>query len=379
MNSHTGRLAEARAGIVLSTARWQREGIPVRELVIATTATSTPMGAQRYEAEITARASQALAATGEDWQVRPMVSRSLRSQLPGDRRIPMGRLVSASRAERRALGHFLYDRNSDVVHRMDLILPPPRGADVVTLHDVVSWKFSDESAPVRSAAYELRAADAVICVSQFTAEEAASLLNVKDPVVIPNGVDQAYFDAQPLDQQSLSTLGLRKPFALYAGGSAARKNLRGLAEAWRRVARTRSEWSLALAGPTNPTRTQLFASAPRVVHLGRLADELMPPLVASADAVVVPSLYEGFGLPALEAMAAGTPLLSSNRSSLSEVVQDTGTLVEPDAGSLAEGLEHVTSGSSEIDRLAARARERATLFTWHRSTEAHAAVWRSVT
>ncbi|MEQ1375299.1 glycosyltransferase, partial [Salmonella enterica] len=82
---------------------------------------------------------------------------------------------------------------------------------------------------------------------------------------------------------------------------------------------------MALAGPRNPEREALFAGLPRVVHLGRLPDPLMPGLVAGAAAVVVPSLYEGFGLPALEAMAAGVPLLSSNRSSLPEVVGHAGT------------------------------------------------------
>ncbi|WP_228255359.1 glycosyltransferase family 4 protein [Ornithinimicrobium avium] len=335
------------------------------------------MGAQKYETEITSRAHAALAAEGEQWQVQRVVSRSLRSPLPGDRRIPTGRLFKATRLERRILGGLIYKRRS-LVHRMDLLLPPPPGPDVVTLHDVVSWKFSDESAPVKAAAHELRAADAVICVSQFTADEATELLGLKDPVVIPNGVDEDYFDAQPLDVETLNALGLRKPFVLYAGGSAARKNLPSLADAWRRIAGVRPEWSLALAGPTTPTRSKLFFGLPQLVHLGRLADELMPGLIASADAVVVPSLYEGFGLPALEAMAAGTPLLCSNRSSLPEVVGETGTLVSPTPEALAAGLEHVTSGSDEIVRLTFLARVRAAQFTWDRSARAHAQVWRSV-
>lgn len=349
----------------------------MQQLVIATTATSVPMGAQKYEAEIISRTPSALARTGDPWHMRHLVSRSLRSPLPGDRRIPMGRLFTASRAERRALGRLLFTRRS-VVHRMDLILPPPPGPDVVTLHDVVAWKFADESDPIKAAAHELRAADAVVCVSQFTAGEAAALLGLQDPIVVPNGVDDSYFDAQPLAEDVLLGLGLTRPFVLYAGGSAARKNLPGLAEAWRRVAGVRPGWQLALAGPESPSRTALFADSPNVVHLGRLADDVMPGLVASAGAVVVPSLYEGFGLPALEAMAAGTPLLSSNRSSLPEVVGTTGTLVDPTPEALAEGLEHVTSGSGELTRLAGHARERARGFTWDRSAQSHAQVWRSV-
>lgn len=346
-------------------------------LVIATTATSTPMGAQKYEAEITSRAGRALASGTDDWSVHSLVSRSLRSQLPGDRRIPVARLFKATRMERRALGRFLYPRRS-VVHRMDLILPPPSGPDVVTLHDVVSWKFPDESRPVKAARQELLQADAVICVSQFTAQEAEVVLGLRDTVVIPNGVDDSYFDAAPLGEETLTALGLRRPYILYAGGSAARKNLPSLAEAWRKVAPTKPDWHLVLSGPLSERRTRLFAGSPNTIHLGRVSDELMPGLIASAEAVVVPSLYEGFGLPALEAMAAGTPLLSSNTSSLPEVVGDAGTLVDPTPEALAQGLEHVTSGDTEIAELAALARVRASHFTWRRSAKAHAQVWRSV-
>ncbi|MCK0110545.1 glycosyltransferase family 4 protein [Ornithinimicrobium sp. F0845] len=304
-----------------------------------------------------------------------MVVRSLRSPLAGNRRLPMGWLFGASPAARRALGRLVYPRGS-VVHRMDLLLPPPPGPDVVTLHDVVAWEFDDESDPVRAAPEELRRADAVVCVSAFTARRAQEFLGVVDPVVVPNGVSPDYFAAAPLSPEVLEGLGLRSPYLLYAGGSARRKNLPALAEAWRHVADRRPEWQLALAGPTNPERQQLFADAPRVVHLGRLADELMAPLMAGAGAAVVPSLYEGFGLPALEAMAARVPLVASNRSSLPEVVADGGTLVDPTPEALAEGLEFITSGDSALAAITSRGRERAERFTWERSADGHAAVWR---
>ena len=349
------------------------------ELAIATTATSTPMGAQAYQAAITDRARSALAAqSAEPWTVRPLVARSLRSDLPGDRRLPMGRLSTASERERRLLGRLVWPRSA-VVHRMDLILPPPAGPDVVTLHDVVAWEFEDESAPVAAAAAELRAADAVICVSQFTAGEAERLLGLKDAVVIPNGVSEDYFSAVPLSPEQRAEVELREPYLLYAGGSAARKNLPGLAEAWRLVHDRLPEHHLALAGPRNDARDRLFAGLPRVVHLGRLPDALMPGLVAGAAAVVVPSLYEGFGLPALEAMAAGVPLLSSNRSSLPEVVGDAGTLVNPTGPGLAEGMERVALGGAAVTELVKVGRQRAADFTWEASAARHAAVWVSLT
>ncbi|WP_289019466.1 glycosyltransferase family 1 protein [uncultured Ornithinimicrobium sp.] len=348
------------------------------ELVVATTATSIPMGAQAYESAIIGRAANVLRERGtQDWRVGSLVSRSLRSPLPGDRRLPMGRLYSASQRERKLLGSLVWPRHA-VVHRMDLILPPPSGPDVVTLHDVVSWKFEDESAPVAAAATELRAADAVICVSEFTAGEAERLLGLTNPVVIPNGVGGEYFAATPLDPEVLGNLGLQQPFILYAGGSARRKNLPALAEAWRLVQDRLPQHHLALAGPRSPERDRLFSSSSRVVHLGRLPEAHMPGLVASASAVVVPSLYEGFGLPALEAMAARVPLLSSNRSSLPEVVGSAGTLVDPTGPSLAEGLEHVTAGGAAINALVERGYARAAEFTWDRSARRHAEVWERV-
>lgn len=346
-------------------------------LTIAGTAVETPMGAQAYEHAIRIRARAVLTQAPEQWTVHDVVARSLRSPLAGNRRLPMGWLFTASPAARRALGRVIYPRDS-VVHRMDLILPPPPGPHVVTLHDVVAWEFSDESSPVRAAPQELRAADAVVCVSQFTADEAARLLGVTNTVVVPNGVSADYFDAQPLATEALAGLGLVQPYLLYAGGSAQRKNLPGLAEAWRRVAARRPEWQLALAGPKNPAREALFAGAPRVVHLGRLPDAVMPGLLAGAGAAVVPSLYEGFGLPALEAMAARVPLVASNRSSLPEVVADGGTLVDPTPEALAAGIEFVTSGDGALADLVEQGRQRAEQFTWDRSAARHAEIWQSV-
>ena len=200
-------------------------------------------------------------------------------------------------------------------------------------------------------------------------------MGLTNTVVVPNGVSQEYFTAQPLDQSRRSALGLSGPYLLYAGGSAARKNLPVLAQAWRSVAQIRPDWQLALSGATNPSREKLFSGMPRVAHLGRVEDELMPRLVAGAGAVVVPSLYEGFGLPALEAMAARVPLVASNRSSLPEVVGNGGTLVTPTAQALADGIEYVTSGEASVLALVQAGRERAEEFTWERSAAGHANLW----
>jgi glycosyltransferase involved in cell wall biosynthesis len=104
----------------------------------------------------------------------------------------------------------------------------------------------------------------------------------------------------------------------------------------------------------------------------------MPAVVAGARAVVVPSLYEGFGLPALEAMAANVPLVAAATSSLPEVVGDGGILVPPSAPAIVEGLLAATAGGGDVARMVAAGRRRSARFTWSASAEAHARVWSSL-
>ncbi|MDV3296755.1 MAG: glycosyltransferase family 4 protein [Brachybacterium paraconglomeratum] len=345
-------------------------------LTIASGVSALPMGAQVYEEQVASRAAQALAVHG-DWQVDRMRVRSLRSPLPGTHRLPMGWVTGASAGARRAVGRLFYPRDG-VVHRTNLELPPSPHLDVITLHDVVAWKFPDESAPVPAAAEEARRAAAVICVSAFSAAEAVDLLGVRDPHVVHNGVDPRYLDATPLGESELAALGIRGPYLLTAGGVSRRKNLEGLAEAWPLVHQVRPDLTLVLAGPEHPRRTQLFAGLPGVRLVGRVSDEQLAGLYAAASAVVVPSLYEGFGLPALEGMAAGVPVVAARTSSLPEVVGDGGVLVEPTSAALAEGMLYAVSGDSEVARLAAAGRRRAGEFTWERSAAGHAAVWASL-
>ena len=347
-------------------------------LTIATIATEVPMGAQAYQRQIVERAEPALrGASSVPWQVRPLTFRSLRSPLGGDRRLPLGRVAGASESARRMLGRLLYAGDA-VTHRMALELPPSSHADVITLHDVVSWRFPDESAPVPAAAAEARRAAAVICVSAFTAGEAVDFLGVTDPQVVPNGVDPRYLDATPLSTTIRTELGIDRPYLLHAGGAARRKNLDALAAAWPRIHRERPGLLLALAGPPHPRRTELFSGLPGVRLLGRLPDEHMPGLVATARAVVVPSLYEGFGLPVLEAMAAGVPVVAANTSSLPEVAGGAGILVEPTADGVVEGVLAATSADPAVDALIAAGRARAAEFTWERSAAGHARIWASL-
>jgi glycosyltransferase involved in cell wall biosynthesis len=332
------------------------------------------MGESVYQDRITERAADAL---GTGWKLHRAVFRSMRSQLPGNRRLPFSAITAASPAIRRQLGRVLFSGDT-VTHRMNLELPPAPDGDVITIHDIVAWRFPDEAPPVTAAAAEARRADAVICVSEFSANEAVEFLGIRNPYVVHNGIDDAFFDAARLSEAERTALRLPERYVLHAGGASSRKNLPALAEAWPLVHRNRPDLMLVLSGPPHATRNALFDGMPGTQLLGRVADGLVPGLVAGAAAVVVPSLYEGFGLPVLEAMAANVPVVAARTSSLPEVAGDAALLVEPTGEGIAGGLLAVTGDDSAVAALVAAGRARADGFTWDASARNHARVWRSI-
>ncbi len=342
-------------------------------LGLFTLAAAVPMGQQVYEREVTARAPGEL---GPDWRVTTVAVRTLRSELAGDTRLP-GRLLGPGPAAlRRVAGYWLY-HGHDLVHRFDLRLPPAPSPEILTVHDVVPWRFDDEGPVLPDAAASARRAAAVVCPSQFSADEVSSVLGAEPVTAIPNGVDRRFFAATPLSEDDLARLGIRLPFVLHAGGSTRRKNLEGLAEAWPLVRAAQPHVSLVMVGPPDERRDRAVAGLPEVVRTGRVSDDTMAGILAAAAAIVVPSRYEGFGLPALEGMAAGTPVVAARRASLPEVCGDAAYLVEPDGPGLAEGIVAALTDDRTTAAQVARGRTRAAGFTWEASASAHAALWRA--
>jgi glycosyltransferase involved in cell wall biosynthesis len=143
------------------------------------------------------------------------------------------------------------------------------------------------------------------------------------------------------------------------------------------VLAARPETMLVLMGPPDQRRDRLFDPLTGTVRMGRVDDDTVPGVMAAAAVVVIPSTYEGFGLPALEAMAVGVPVVAAARSSLPEVCGDAAYLVEPDGRSLAEGMVAALDGGGDATSMIERGRVRATSFSWEASAAAHAALWRS--
>ncbi|MBV8462705.1 MAG: glycosyltransferase family 4 protein [Acidimicrobiales bacterium] len=338
-----------------------------------TLASGAPMGQQAYEHAVVGRAPAAL---GPGWEVRPVAVRSLRSPLAGGARLPGRLLGDGPPLLRRVAGRAVY-RGVDLVHRFDLRLPPGPPGELLTVHDVAPWRYDDEGSVPRDGARSVRRAACVVCPSQFAADDIVSVLGSANVRVIHNGVDRRFFEAQPLGDEDLARLGVHRPFVLHAGGATRRKNLEGLAAAWPLVRSATAPVELVLVGPADDRRDRHFAGLAGTVRTGRVDDATVTGLVAAAAVVVVPSLYEGFGLPALEAMAARTPVVAARCGALPEVCGDAAYLVEPDGPGLADGILAALRDTAGTAALVARGATRAASFTWEASAAAHADLWKA--
>jgi glycosyltransferase involved in cell wall biosynthesis len=173
-----------------------------------------------------------------------------------------------------------------------------------------------------------------------------------------------------------SKLGLLNPFVLYVGRLQPRKNLPGLISAFEQLCRDHPDLphDLVIAGGKGWLYESIFAAAmqspvaKRIRFAGFVSAEDLPVLYAAAEVLALVSLWEGFGFPVIEAMAAGTPVLTSDRSSLPEVAADAAVLVNPeDASAIAAGLHRLITDTALRETLIARGRVRAAAFTWDRS------------
>jgi glycosyltransferase involved in cell wall biosynthesis len=213
----------------------------------------------------------------------------------------------------------------------------------------------------------LRRAHGLIAISESAKDDAVRLLRL-DPnridVIYP-GIDERFFHATPMKRE--------KPYVLFVGTVEPRKNIDCLLDAWLELPLlTRESHELVVAGPrgwaADRTLDRLESGILGVRYLGYVPEQDLPALTAGASVFVYPSLYEGFGFPPAQAMAAGVPVVVSNVSSLPEVVGDAGVLVDPkDSFALRDAIRELLLSPSERARLGKAGKERASRFTWKNS------------
>lgn len=218
----------------------------------------------------------------------------------------------------------------------------------------------------------------IITVSSFSKERIIATMGVDEAkvTVVLEGVDQDYRPgaAEEVEEAQAATgIPLDQRYVLYVGNIEPRKNLDGLLQAWdMALPEMPEDVSLVVAGARGLSRIfggVAFDRLPERVHLiGYVPEHLLPALYSGALAFVYPSLYEGFGLPVLEAMACGTPVVASAASSLPEVVDNAGRLVDPhDAEDIADGLLSVVSKDDLRQELVRAGFQRAQALTWDRA------------
>jgi glycosyltransferase involved in cell wall biosynthesis len=283
----------------------------------------------------------------------------------------------------------LVGANLDLVHSPHpLLVPSKRAKHIVTLHDLFFLKQPDwTDAEIRRDYVPLvrdhvKRADGVICVSQYTASEARLLLDVPPEkiCVIHNGVDPLY--REPIANEEVESVLARRRLPrgaiLYLGSEAKRKNLVNLAMAYMGLARRRPRMPpLVLVGPgSNWAQT---GPGPVIRAMGYLPSREIRALMAASAALILPSLEEGFGLPVVEAMAAGLPVICSRGSALEEVAGGAATLVNPlDTRSIADAMEKMLNDPAAAQRQRELGLAQSRKFDWDATAAATLAFYHRV-
>ncbi len=290
----------------------------------------------------------------------------------------------------------------DVFHATNYQAPAlKRAALVMTIHDLNFVRFPEmQSKGIRRFMHTLpglaEKAAAILVDSEFTAAEVADILHIgpeKVHVVYP-GLDEKFRrPASDEIERALDCYRLTQPYVAYVGNMHPRKNLYTLIEAYSQLHRQGLEHRLAVIGGgglgalNNREYLKLKEMVAQagleevVTFTGYVPDKWLPALLSGSDALVLPSLYEGFGLPPLEAMACGVPVLVSRRASLPEVVGEAGRYVEDplDAAEIAMALGDLLSDRAAQESMRERGMTQARRFDWTDTARRTLDIYREVT
>ncbi|HZL85404.1 MAG TPA: glycosyltransferase family 1 protein [Candidatus Krumholzibacteria bacterium] len=292
------------------------------------------------------------------------------SRLPGSQALPLA-LRPLHPLEPLAL-HWVLRRARPRLYFTPGFNPPWRSPVpvVMTIYDLIHLRFPQESSLTKRLYYREVVRDAarrgarVLTLSQFSQDEILEWTGIPPERVhvVGAGVTAAFSPQGPCHDPG-------HPYLLYVGNHKPHKNLSRLVRAFTRLPR---DWNvhLLLTGHAEAALRDVARSAgvaDRIVDLGEVEESILPDYYRGARGLVLPSLYEGFGLPALEAMACGTPVLAANVTALPETVGDAALLVQPDdTDALAAGMERLLHEAELRERLGRAGPARAQRFTWDR-------------
>lgn len=284
-------------------------------------------------------------------------------------------------------------KNVDIIHGLDGVIPPWSGVQrVVTLYDLLVLRSHDtQIAPLgfqrkKRQFYQTVAAgaDTIITISTTTKQDIVQLLGVPATQIYVThlGIDQRFGDAAPAARHKvLQSYALTPGYVLFVGAISGRKNTARLVQAYAQ-SRASKERPLVLVGPMayrgedTVEAMQRCGLGQRVRLLGYVPDEDLPALYAGAGCFVFPTLYEGFGMPILEAMASGTPVLTSTTGAAPEISGGLAVSVDPyDIEAIADGIDRALATPTTV---IAQARQHARAFTWERCASQTLAIYRQI-
>ena len=262
---------------------------------------------------------------------------------------------------------------TDIFHASNQIHHAPRKAPLTaTVHDLTALLMPELHTPGNVKADTifseriLKRAAGLIAVSENTRQDAIRLLGIAPERIttIYSGIACEYSGAKPIRRA--------KPYVLFVGAIEPRKNLETLLDAWRMMrAGLREAFELVIAGPMGwaPEKTQARIRA-EAAYLGYVPEAELPGLTAGASVFVYPSLYEGFGFPVAQAMAAGVAVVTSNASCLPEIAGEGAMLADPRSpGEIASALTRLLESESLRNELGRRGKERAAGYRWQKCAE----------
>jgi glycosyltransferase involved in cell wall biosynthesis len=364
---------------------------PLRVALDATSLYDVPTGVGRFTTEVLREAATRPHLSVSAFAITLRGRGRLADLVPPGVSVAPARLPMAARPLRwawRRWDHPRIDRwigRADVVHGTNFVVPPTRAAAVVTIHDLTYLRYPEMCTP-EVLEYgvliprALARGAAVHTVSEFVRQEVIDHygLPAERVVAVPNGVTAP----RPGDALAGRRRAGGDRYLLAVGTVEPRKDLPGLVAAFDQVAAGDPELRLVIAGTDGWGAEALTAAiarsrhAERIVRTGWVDEGARADLLAGATLLAVPSRYEGFGLPAAEAMAAGLPVVATAVGALPEVVGDAAVLVPgDDVSALAEALARVAGDDALRAELQARGLRRAATFTWARTADGLEALW----